>query len=82
MAARADAQQAFLDGGDELAAELVSGDAALTAATEADGVWSLNAGDTSVGLVLDASAPSDAWGDATLAGWERGRVGHDGSQRH
>ncbi len=74
MAARADAQQAFLDGGDALAAELVSGDAALTAATEADGVWSLNTGDVSVGLVLDATAPTDAWGDATLAGWERPEV--------
>lgn len=48
MAARADAQQAFLDGGDQLAAELVSGDAALSAATETDGVWSLNSGDASV----------------------------------
>jgi hypothetical protein len=74
MAARADAQQAFLDGGDELAAELVSGDAALSAATETDGVWSLNTGDASVGLVLDATAPTEAWGDATLAGWDRPEI--------
>jgi hypothetical protein len=74
VSARADAQQAFLDGGDEVAAELVSGDSALSAATETDGVWSLNAGEASVGLVLDASPPTEAWGDATLAGWDRPEI--------
>ena len=74
VAAQADAQDAFLDGGDSVAGEMVSGDHALSAATEVDGVWNLSAGDADVGLLLDAAAPTEAWDDDGLAGWERAGV--------